>query len=707
MNSIKNKFSNINGVQTSVNLSALFFLLTFFNSICFAEEIDSLQLYELDDYVVVGKQMNIYVKSKEVGTVNVDKKLIDVMPQIMGNTDPLRVMQLMPNVSVNSEYDAGFHVEGGESSHSAILVDNVRLYNPNHFLGLFSVFNPGHFSDITLHKNTFVLTSSDVIGAEMNMKSLHEDSKALEKDTTVDIGGEVTVGPMSSQATLRVNGKRTELIVSARQAYLNLFYKNLLEIDGSNFKYTFGDYNLSLGLKLSDSQKLSLIGYLGRDKASLGMGKSGNDIDVKWKNFMSLAKLESKCGKATFSNELHMSHYDNYFSYKEDNLSAELPSSINDYGYVFKFNRRRFGLNASISYYDVQPQKPDISGDKNLTTQGADRENAVLGMVHWYHTFHLPLKIKLKTHIRGSLYGSDGDLFPSLDPSLSLQREFAVDSKSPFSLAFSIGQQHQHLFQTGFSNMGLPTEFWLVANEKRKPQRMRGCGLDYEQRFFDDEYKLQISTYYRKLANQIEYSGDLMALLTDEYILDNLLLTGSGKNYGASIMLQRVKGNLVGWISYTFSRSMRTFESDQADWMAGTYPSNQDRPHQLNTVLTYKRKKWDVGATYVFASGKPFTSPNSIFVMDGKMLNSYGEYNGSRLPAYMRMDLSSNYYFKKTDDLTMGLNLSIYNVLMRKNVLLYRLKKASREDAPENEYIYGPVSFFIRMLPSLSFFVKF
>lgn len=256
--------------------------------------------------------------------------------------------------------------------------------------------------------------------------------------------------------------------------------------------------------------------------------------------------------------------------------------------------------------------------------------------------------------------------------------------------------------------MGLPTEFWLVADEKRKPQRMRGCGLDYEQRFLEDEYKLQISTYYRKLSNQIEYSGDLMSLLTDEYILDNLLLLGSGKNYGASVMIQRAKGNLVGWVSYTLSRSMRTFFDTNDEWMNGTYPSNQDRPHQLNVVLTFKKKKWDVGANYVFASGKPFTSPRSIFVMDGKLLNSYGEYNGNRLPPYMRLDLSSSYYFKKTDEMTMGVNLSLYNVLMRKNVLLFRLKKAVNEYAQSrNEYIYGPMYFFIRMLPSFSYFVKF
>ncbi len=663
--------------------------------------------YELDDYVVIGKKLNMYVKSKEIGTINVDKKLIEVMPQIMGNTDPLRMMQLMPNVSVNSEYDAGFHVEGGETSHSAILIDDIRIYNPSHFLGLFSVFNPGHFSDITLHKNTFVLTSSDIIGSEMNMKSLHDQTKPIDQDSTIDFGGDITIGPMSSQGTFKIDGKRTELIVSARQAYLNLFYKNLLKIDGSKFKYTFGDYNVSLGMRLNDRQKLSLIGYLGRDKAKLGVGNVGNDINVKWKNYMTLANLQSKCGKTQISNAIHLSHYDNYFSYKEDNLDAQLPSSINDYGYVFKLDKRRFGLNASFSYYDVQPQKPEILDGREITTQGTDRENSLLGMVHAYQTFLLPLSVKLKTHLRASLYGSDGAMFPSFDPSVSFQREFASESTAPFSIAFCIGQQHQHLFQTGFSDMSLPTEFWMVANEKRKPQRMRGLGLDYEQRFFDDEYKLQVSSYYRKLSNQIEYSGDLMALLTDEYILDNLLLSGTGENYGVSIMIQRVKGNLVGWLSYTFSRSMREFDSNQTDWMTGRYPSNQDRPHQFNAVLTYKRPKWDVGTCFIFASGKPFTSPRAIFIMEGKFLNSYGEYNGSRLPSYMRLDLSSNFYIKKTDSINMGLNLSFYNVTMRKNVLMYRIKKAISDQVKENEYYYGPMSFFIKMMPSLSFFVKF
>lgn len=145
----------------------------------------------------------------------------------------------------------------------------------------------------------------------MNMKSVKDNTtQSFSADSTIVLGGEVSVGPMSSQGTFKVDGKNVDLIVSVRQAYLNLFYKNLLELDGSKFKYTFGDYNLSFDLKLNDRQKLFLIGYLGRDKASLGVNGSGNDINVKWKNYMSLVKLESQCGNSLFFRHLiHHCHY--------------------------------------------------------------------------------------------------------------------------------------------------------------------------------------------------------------------------------------------------------------------------------------------------------------------------------------------------------------------------------------------------------------
>ena len=58
--------------------------------------------------------------------------------------------------------------------------------------------------------------------------------------------GEISVGPMSSQGTLRLKlSEKSALFVSARAAYMNLLYGSFLEIAGNVMKYNFQDYNLT------------------------------------------------------------------------------------------------------------------------------------------------------------------------------------------------------------------------------------------------------------------------------------------------------------------------------------------------------------------------------------------------------------------------------------------------------------------------------
>ena len=114
---------------------------------------------------------------------------------------------------------------------------------------------------------------------------------------------------------------------------------------------------------------------------------------------------------------------------------------------------------------------------------------------------------------------------------------------------------------------------------------------------------------------------------------------------------------------------------------------------------TYKAGLWDFSGTFVFASGLPFTSPKSFHMSSGQLMVNYGRHNGSRLRPYIRLDVSATYHFNKSRN--NGLNLSVYNVLARKNEMLYRLFVG------EEGYHFGPVSMPLSLMPSISYFHKF
>ena len=164
-------------------------------------------------------------------------------------------------------------------------------------------------------------------------------------------------------------------------------------------------------------------------------------------------------------------------------------------------------------------------------------------------------------------------------------------------------------------------------------------------------------------------------------------------------MLKKVIGRFSGWLSYSFTKSRRHFDSEK---LKGVFPSSHERPHEFNAVITFKcNDKWNFGGTFVFASGTPFTGVKQFYMINNNLISEFGDYNSCRLDPYSRLDLSATYAIKKTKAVEYGVNLSLYNALYSKNPSLYRLKIYNRR------YTYRNFGLFIRTLPSLDFYLKF
>ena len=48
---------------------------------------------------------------------------------------------LLPGIKSGGEASAGVYVRGGGPDQNLVLLDGINVYNPNHLLGFFSVFN--------------------------------------------------------------------------------------------------------------------------------------------------------------------------------------------------------------------------------------------------------------------------------------------------------------------------------------------------------------------------------------------------------------------------------------------------------------------------------------------------------------------------------------------------------------------------------------
>ncbi len=658
-----------------------------------AEVADTLNLYRLKSVEVKGKKLRSPLKEVDGASV-VSMSLMDDMPRILGNADPLHYAQLLPGIQTNSEYDAGIHIQGCDNSHNLVTLGGAPVYNAAHLLGFFSVFNAGHFSDMSLVKSSSSAAFPNRLGGSVDMRTptwlWSEDSLRMKA-----IHGELSVGPMSSQGTLKMPlGKRSLLLVSARAAYLNLLYSKWLEVDGDKINYDFSDYNLSYVTQINDRNILKLEAYWGYDNVKLREASDGFGASVKWDNTLAALHWYSQGKKATAEQMIYYSRYANRVAFNYSSIQAGVRSRIYDLGYKGWLQTGGFKAGLDLIRHGIQPQQTSLQGDfsDNLPVQAP--QTSLEASV--YALYRKPLSQRLTGEIglRANVYHQQVSFY-GMSP--SAQVFWNMSSKGRLSLHFGI--HHQYLFQTGFTSSGLPTEFWFSADSLRRPQYSYNASLQGEFWFADKEYRLSAEIYFKWLKHQVENTGNIFDLLYSSYSFDGALLYGKGCNYGFNLLVEKRRGRLTGWLSYSYGRARRRYAGSQ---YAGWFPANHERLHELNAVGTCRLgKRWSIGATFVVASGTPYTHVDYAYLVSGNLVTEYGEHNAERMNPYMRLDMSLNYDWTTRGSRRSGINFSVYNLTMHKNDLFYRLKVYN------GHVRYGTFRFLMPILPSINYYYKF
>lgn len=666
-----------------------------------AEMTDTLNHYGLQTVEIRGKRLRSPLREIE-GSSIISMSLMDEMPHILGNADPLHYAQLLPGVQTNSEYDAGLHIQGCDNSHNYVSLGGAPVYNAAHLLGFFSIFNAGHFTEMSLQKSPVSASFPNRLGGRVDM--LTPTWLAAEDSLSVGaVHGELSVGPMSSQGTLRLPvGKRSLLLLSARAAYLNLLYSKWLEVDGDEVKYDFSDYNLSYITQLDDANVLKIEGYWGYDNMKIGQASYGLQGKLKWDNTMAALHWYSRSkdglneGGKDWSMEqmVYYSRYANRLNVGEYSFQVGMRSFIFDLGYKGNFSWGRWRMGAEVVRHQLLPQDIGITG--NLANYQTDTQHQLATEASANLQYCQPLgeKLLMEMGARVSGYHCQKSFYRVM-PHLKFNYDLSPSAK----LNLNLGIRNQYLFQTGFSSAGLPTEFWFAADKNHRPQYAYHAALQGEFWFAEKEYRLSVETYYKWLMNQIENNSNMFDILFSSYSFDGSLLHGKGYNYGLNLLLEKRRGKLTGWLSGSLGRAMRKFDGEQYQ---GWYPAGHERIYELNAVATYRiNRRVSLGSTYVLASGTPYTKVNYAYLMSGNLVTEYGPHNGDRVKPYMRLDLSVSYDFATKGKVRSGINFSLYNVTMHGNDLFYRIK------VYDNHVRYNAFKFLMPIMPSINYYCKF
>jgi len=134
------------------------------------------------------------------------------------------------------------------------------------------------------------------------------------------------------------------------------------------------------------------------------------------------------------------------------------------------------------------------------------------------------------------------------------------------------------------------------------------------------------------------------------------------------------------------------------------YFALHDQTYEFKTVYTRQVGRWDLSASFIYATGKPYTAPESEYqltLLDGTEYNfiHVSDKNSTRLPAYHKLDLSGRYSWKGTHTEN-AISLSLFNVYNRKNVWY---KEYTIE---ENDVLVTDINL-LGITPNVSLTIKF
>ena len=643
---------------------------------------DSSLLRTIDSTVVAARKRSSPISVK--AETKVDIEGLAKLPGILGSSDPLRFIRLLPSVQTGSEIDAGIHIQGCDHSHNLISIDGTPIYGASHLLGIFSVFNPAHFGTMNYG------TTAGTLGRLGGYVDMLPDRSIPSRSTK----GDFSLGLVAAQGNLKLRtGDNSALSLSARRSFLNELYRPFLTVDEDPFLYGFGDVNLGWAWAPSAKDRIYADAFYSSDAADYTSIENHLGVKMGWSNASAALHWQHRSAETLLKQSIFITQYSARADISYSLESGFVPYHTRNAGYKTAVQWQDFDFGADILYYDVLAPSPVHESGSMTAGIAKETQQALESRIRAAWSRYLSLSWKIRADLAGGWYLSpEKESFWQLNPSLAISYDMFRAGK----LDLRAGSATQNIFLTGVSSMGFPIEFNFLAGKYGSPQRSLWASLAYNLYFRQEAWAFSAELYWRRLHNQVEYTGTLMDYLRADSSLADMLTTAEGWNYGINLILHKQAGKLTGWLSASLGRSLRQGE-DGSIW-----PSNFERLIEVNAVATWTERKWDAGGTFIAASGTPFTAPQSFYLLDSRLICLYGPRNGARLAPYIRLDLNFNWYFRKDTTLTHGINFSIYNALARNNELSYRFYY--REDG---SFAYAPFSFALRLMPGIGWFCKF
>ena len=678
----------------------------------FAENSSSLEVSmknvasELDEVVVNDSNSKIVAVDDQISSFKLNPLKLTSLPTL-GEQDIFRSLQLFPGISATNETSSGLIIRGSPSGQNLVLFDGFTLYHVDHFFGVFSAINSAAVKDIRVLKGGFDAKYGGRVSGVVDITG----KSGNRNDPSMSFG----LNMISANASLEVPlGNKVRLFAAGRRAYTDIIQSDLytklfdkvivtnvtdgIDTDEIDPDFHFYDHNSKITFQPNNKNLLSFSMYSGKDDLNLAFSEDFEDGNVEsnennsWGNTGYGFRWARQWNDRFFTNA--KAGYSNFFSDFDLDFDLEFiedkttflysenyirKNDLNDLSFSFenelilnRHNRLEFGATFTKNKIIL---KDAFEGEE---FQDYSEDGTQFGL-YIQSTFDLFDKTSLTLGLRNNHYNVTSKNY--LEPKISLNQHINTNLR----LKVAWGKNHQAIVRIFDSDVfNNAPDFWYMADEDVVPvsssQHFSG-GFVFE----NDGWLLDIETFHKKTEGVVEFLT-ILEDFGDGQTTSDVFVVGSSVSKGLDLLVSKNVGHYNGWISYTLGKVENEFPGLNRSF---AYPSSFDQRHELKIVNTFTAGKWDLSSTWVYGSGRPYSSPQDVtanLVTDSLNVDyvAVDHINARRLPSYHRLDLSATYNLKIGASKAQ-VGMSLYNAYGRRNIKNKRFTQVGLDSSGNNQ----------------------
>ncbi|MBI5464629.1 MAG: TonB-dependent receptor [Ignavibacteriales bacterium] len=591
---------------------------------------------------------------------------IKAMPVVL-QEDIFRAIQILPGIVSTSDVNAHFYVRGGGGDQNLILLDGMRIYNPFHAFGIFSIFDSDIIKTTEVYTGAFPPGYGDRLSSVVNMTTRDGKASGLAGKASLNfVSGKVQVeGPASDQFRWLFSGRKS------------LFGNSITRAFHKDMPVSFYDWFFKFKREEHESE------------AQLGveMFQSGDDLhsvrstdpDYSWRTSALGITASGLVDDRLFVDAIGFrSIFEAARVAKDGSQTTPMSTKIEEAGvranatyYTDSHNLYFFGFEFNFPFTEF-----------NLINNGGYLRNvkgSTASVSTWIRYQATIDRLKLD----GGLHFDIGSLFTRVAGAEVIQprinASYALDESMKLKASFGRFTQ-QFITVNNEDDVISIFDAWIQV-----PEELRAEQADHYVLGFDVNLAQSLSTtvqvYYKNFRTLVSYNRDKVDQADPDYV------NSKGRAFGAEFLVRYGVPELDCYAAYTVSRS-------EIDASGLVYPPRYDRLHTLNILAVWHAgDALDATAHWEFGSGFPYSQTIGYYdrLRFGSAFNSgwvgetgtpyirIGEKNAARLPAYHRLDLSVTYRFTLAA-VKSSLGFHFINVYDHQNVFYFDRKTGQQVD---------------------------